>query len=92
MTRASSPTPTPSTWTGRTRGSTSRSAAGSHICPGAALARTEARISLGQLLDRTTDIWIDEDFHGPAGDRKYQYIPTFILRGLSNLHIGFTTA
>jgi cytochrome P450 len=65
---------------------------GVHICPGAALARTEARISLGQLLDRTTGIWIDEDFHGPAGDRKYSYIPTFILRGLTRLHIGYTPA
>jgi cytochrome P450 len=63
---------------------------GAHICPGAALARTEARISLSQLLDRTTDIWIDEDFHGPAGMRKYSYIPTFILRGLSRLHIRYT--
>jgi cytochrome P450 len=65
---------------------------GAHICPGAALARAEARISLGQLLDRTTDIWIDEDFHGPAGDRTYHYIPTFILRGLTRLHIGYTAA
>lgn len=63
---------------------------GVHICPGAALARTEARISLGQLLDRTTDIWIDEEHHGPAGMRKYSYIPTFILRGLARLHIGYT--
>ena len=65
---------------------------GVHICPGAALARTEARISLGQLLDRTTDIWIDEERHGPAGARKYHYIPTFILRGLTRLHIGYTLA
>jgi cytochrome P450 len=63
---------------------------GAHICPGAALARTEARISLGQLLDRTAGIWIDEDFHGPEGMRKYSYIPTFILRGLSRLHIRYT--
>jgi len=65
---------------------------GVHICPGAALARTEARISLSQLLDRTTDIWIDEDHHGPAGDRTYHYIPTFILRGLTRLHIGYELA
>ena len=62
---------------------------GVHICPGAALARTEARISLSQLLDRTADIWIDEERHGPAGNRKYSYIPTFILRGLTRLHIGY---
>jgi cytochrome P450 family 150 subfamily A5 len=65
---------------------------GVHICPGAALARTEARISLGQLLDRTTSIWIDEDFHGPAGAREYGYIPTFILRGLARLHIRYDLA
>jgi cytochrome P450 family 150 subfamily A5 len=65
---------------------------GVHMCPGGALARTEARISLGQLLDRTTDIWIDEDAHGPAGMRKYDYIPTFILRGLTRLHIGYALA
>jgi cytochrome P450 family 150 subfamily A5 len=63
---------------------------GVHICPGSALARTEARISLGQLLDRTTDFWIDEDYHGPVGARRYDYIPTFILRGLGKLHIGCT--
>ena len=65
---------------------------GAHICPGAALARTEARISLGQLLDRTASIWIDEDFHGPATAREYHYIPTFILRGLTRLHIRYTLA
>jgi cytochrome P450 family 150 subfamily A5 len=63
---------------------------GIHICPGAALARAEARISLRQLLDRTSDIWIDENKHGPAGDRHYKYLPTFILRGLTRLHIEFS--
>jgi cytochrome P450 family 150 subfamily A5 len=65
---------------------------GIHICPGAALARAEARISLRQLLDRTSDIWIDSGKHGPAEDRHYKYLPTFILRGLTRLHIGFTPA
>ena len=27
--------------------------------------------------------------HGPAGDRRYQYIPTYILRGLTELHLEF---
>jgi cytochrome P450 len=62
---------------------------GAHSCPGAPLARAEATISLGRLLDRTSDIWIDEDKHGPPGDRRYRYLPTFILRGLTKLHIGF---
>lgn len=65
---------------------------GVHSCPGAPLARAEARVSLERLLDRTSDIWIDEDEHGPAGHRRYSYVPTFILRGLTRLHIGFRPA
>ena len=26
---------------------------------------------------------------GPAGNRRYQYIPTYILRGLTELHLEF---
>jgi cytochrome P450 len=62
---------------------------GAHACPGAPLARTEARVSLERMLARTSDIRIDEDRHGPPGDRHYRYLPTFILRGLSRLHIRF---
>jgi cytochrome P450 len=63
---------------------------GVHSCPGAPLARVEGRVSLERLLDRLADITIDEAEHGPAGDRHYAYEPTFILRGLTNLHIKFT--
>jgi cytochrome P450 family 150 subfamily A5 len=63
---------------------------GPHSCPGAPLARAEALVSLNRLFDRTADIWIDEEFHGPAGARRYKYLPTFILRGLTKLHIRFT--
>ncbi len=62
---------------------------GPHSCPGAPLARTEAKISLQRLLERTSNIWIDEEKHGPAGNRRYSYLPTFILRGLTRLHICF---
>ena len=65
---------------------------GIHTCPGAPLARTEARVSLERLLDRTTEIRISEDHHGPAGERRYSYVPTFILRGLTRLYIEFTPA
>jgi hypothetical protein len=44
------------------------------------------------LLDRTTDIRIAESHHGPAGDRRYRYIPTYILRGLTSLHLEFDPA
>lgn len=63
---------------------------GAHSCPGAPLARAEGRISLERILDRMQDITISEDHHGPAGDRRYAYEPTFIMRGLSELHITFT--
>jgi cytochrome P450 family 150 subfamily A5 len=65
---------------------------GVHVCPGAPLARTEARISLERLLDRMSDIRITETHHGPAGARRYTYVPTYILRGLTHLHLDFTQA
>ncbi|MET0897321.1 MAG: cytochrome P450 [Mycobacterium sp.] len=65
---------------------------GVHSCPGAPLARAEARVSLERLLDRTSDIRINEDRHGPRDDRRYRYLPTFILRGLTKLHIEFDPA
>ncbi|MFC5755099.1 cytochrome P450, partial [Actinomadura rugatobispora] len=40
---------------------------GIHTCPGAPLARAEARVAIERLLDRTTDIRISERVHGPAG-------------------------
>ena len=63
---------------------------GIHTCPGAPLARAEARVSIERLLDRTTDIRISESRARPAGARRYSYVPTFILRGLTRLHIEFT--
>jgi cytochrome P450 family 150 subfamily A5 len=63
---------------------------GIHTCPGAPLARAEARVCLERLLDRTSDIRISDSEHGPAGDRRYRYVPTFILRGLTRLHLEFT--
>jgi cytochrome P450 len=63
---------------------------GVHSCPGAPLARAEGRISMNRVLDRMADIAISEAHHGPAGQRNYDYDPTFILRGLSELHVTFT--
>jgi cytochrome P450 len=65
---------------------------GVHSCPGAPLARVEIRVSLERILDRMLDITIDAEHHGPAGDRHYTYEPTFILRGLTDVHIEFTPA
>jgi cytochrome P450 len=63
---------------------------GIHACPGGALARAEARISLNQLLDRLGDLRIAARHHGSAGDRHYDWKPSFLLRGLETLHLEFT--
>jgi cytochrome P450 len=63
---------------------------GLHACPGGPLARTEARVSIQRMLERTRDIRISETEHGPAGARKFSYAPTYILRGLNRLHLEFT--
>jgi cytochrome P450 len=63
---------------------------GVHSCPGGPLARVEARVSLERILDRVRDIRLSEEHHGPAGARRFRYEPTWILRGLSELHIEFT--
>jgi cytochrome P450 len=65
-------------------------ARGVHSCPGAPLARVEGRVSLERILDRMGDIRINEAIHGPVGDRRYSYAPTYILRGLNELHLQFT--
>jgi cytochrome P450 len=63
---------------------------GVHTCPGAPLARAETRIALERVLDRMGDITISEAHHGPADARRYEYSPTYLFRGLQNLHIEFT--
>jgi cytochrome P450 len=62
---------------------------GVHTCPGAPLARAEARVAIERLLDRTSDIAISEQEHGPEGARRYRYMPTFMMRGLAKLHLEF---
>jgi cytochrome P450 len=62
---------------------------GMHTCPGAPLARAEGRITIERLLDRMDDIRISEAHHGHAGTRRYDYLPTYILRGVSRLHLEF---
>jgi cytochrome P450 len=65
---------------------------GVHSCPGGPLARAEGRVSLERILDRMRDIRLSEEHHGPAGARRFRYEPTWILRGLTNLHLEFTPA
>jgi cytochrome P450 len=65
---------------------------GAHACPGAPLARMEARIAIERLLARMRDIRISEAHHGPSDARRYRYEPTYSFRSLSDLHIEFTPA
>ncbi|HVT20679.1 MAG TPA: cytochrome P450 [Mycobacteriales bacterium] len=63
---------------------------GIHTCPGGPLARAEGRVALERLLARAGDIRISDEHHGPAGARRYSYVPTYILRGLRELHLEFS--
>src|SRR3954468_18418810 len=65
---------------------------GIHHCAGAPLARAEGRVTLNRLLDRTETITFAEKAHGPADARHFDYLPTFFLRGLVDLHVEFQAA
>ncbi len=65
---------------------------GVHSCPGGPLARAEGRIGLERILDRMRDIQLSEEHHGPRASRRFRYEPTWVLRGLSRLHLEFTPA
>ncbi|MCY3569606.1 MAG: cytochrome P450 [Chloroflexi bacterium] len=60
--------------------------AGPHYCIGAALARLEIRIAFEEVLGRMTNIRLDPAYPAPT------HVPSFILRGLNDLHILFDRA
>ncbi len=62
---------------------------GPHSCLGAPLARAEGRISMNRILDRMSDIRVAEKEHGAPDARHYEFEPTFIMRGLTAMHIEF---
>jgi cytochrome P450 len=62
---------------------------GIHSCPGGPLARAEGKVSLERILDRMRDIRLSDERHGPPGGRRFRYEPTWVLRGLSELHLEF---
>lgn len=65
---------------------------GKHVCAGAPLARVEVRIILEQFLAQTARIDLDESRHGAPGSRELSFEPSFIIRGLSELHLKLTPA
>ena len=58
---------------------------GPHFCPGAALARSEARIAFELLFDRCADWALDTSVDAPTHREL-----SMTLRGLSALHLTFT--
>jgi len=65
---------------------------GAHACPGAVLARLEARVTIERFLERMSEIGISEAEHGPSGARRYTKVPTYLLNGVTALHLEFTEA
>jgi cytochrome P450 len=62
---------------------------GTHACPGGPLSRAEGRISLEVLLDRTKDIRLSKQHHGPPGARHFRFQPSFFSRRIEELHLEF---
>lgn len=65
---------------------------GAHVCAGAPLARVEVRVILEKFLQHTATIEVDQEKHGPPGNRNYDYESSFIIRGLSAMHLKMTAA
>jgi len=55
---------------------------GEHFCPGASLARAEARISFERLLARLDDLQL-------VDPGALSYAPSFLIRGLDALPLRF---
>ena len=55
---------------------------GAHFCPGASLARTEARISFERLLERLGDMQL-------VDPSTLSFTPSFLIRGLNDLPLRF---
>jgi cytochrome P450 len=63
---------------------------GAHTCAGAPLARAEVTVLLDRLLEHTSAFTLSEAHHGPSGARTVRYEPSYIIRGLADLHVQFT--
>jgi cytochrome P450 len=63
---------------------------GAHSCLGSSLARSESRVTIERVLDRMGDIRISEAHHGPPSDRRWEHLPTWLFRGLTELHLEYT--
>ena len=62
---------------------------GVHTCAGAPLARAEVIEILNAFFDHTSEISFNEAAHGKPGERRYNFEPSFIIRGLDTLQVEF---
>lgn len=62
---------------------------GKHVCAGAPLARVEVRVIMEKFLEYTSKIELDRDRH-PNGVSDLSYEPSFIIRGLAEMHLKLT--
>jgi cytochrome P450 len=62
---------------------------GKHVCAGAPLARVEVRVIYEKLLEYTSKIELDPEMH-PNGVADLSYEPSFIIRGLAEMHLKLT--
>ena len=65
---------------------------GKHVCIGAPLARAEVKVLLETLLSRTSDIRLSQEHYGADGSHQLEYEPSYIIRGLENLHVELDPA
>jgi hypothetical protein len=65
---------------------------GAHVCAGAPLARVEVRVILEKFLAYTSHIDLAEEKHGTKDNRNLDYEASFIIRGLSEMHLKLTPA
>ncbi len=65
---------------------------GAHSCPGGPLARVEGRVSLERILDRMRRHPPLRGAPRPGRRPQLRYEPTWVLRGLTKLHLEFEPA
>jgi cytochrome P450 len=63
---------------------------GAHTCIGNPLARAEVRVLFERFFEHTVGMTISPAKHGPAGNRRLRYEPSYIVRGLLELHVELT--